>query len=149
MQVEEVCIPFPVAAKHDPPLFTSRRLLAYLTEGILEDSHASREESFWLIALTQERRPILRQRLKLGHLVAARVNAREIFEAAFDAGAEAIACARVQQTAAVQPGLADGRLLWNLVEASKCLNVLFVDYLITQLNGCAYYSYQEHRRVRD
>lgn len=146
MKVNEAyaTISTPGTAENEP-LFTPQRILAYLTDGILEDNQASLEESFWLIAMTRDRRPILRERLKLGHLVAARVRVRDIFATAMQAGADAIACVRVQYSAAVQPNLADGRLLWNLHEAARYLDILLVDYLITQLDGCAYYSYQQHR----
>lgn len=150
MKLAEAYLPIPAPRlDQNQPLFTPERIIAYLNAGILEDNQASLEESFWFIGMTQDRRPLIRQRLKLGHLVAARVSAREIFEAAFLAGARAIVCVRVQYSDAVRPGLADGRLLWNLHEAARYLDLLLVDYLITQLDGCVYYSYQEHRHHRD
>lgn len=135
--------------KTDAPLFTTRRVLEYLEGGIHADDYAGDDEAFWLITMTADRHPIARLRLKTGHLVAARVSCREIFEAALLAGAGAIVCARTQHGGSVQPGLADGRLLWDIVESTKHLNVLLADYLITHVGGCAYYSYQEHRRARE
>lgn len=148
MQVQETCLEVPWTIT-DEPLFTTQRLLAYLATGIHEDDYAGNDESFWLITMTPGRRAIARHRLKTGHLVAARVSCREIFEAALLAGAGAIACARTQHGGSVQPGLADGRLLWDLHEASKHMGVLLIDYLITQIDGCGYYAYSEHRRVRN
>jgi DNA repair protein RadC len=77
------------------------------------------------------------------------VHVREVFQVAMQAGAAAVACVRVQYSNAIQPGLADGRLLWNLHEAAKYLEILFVDYLITELDGCAFYAYSQHRRDHD
>lgn len=36
--------------------------------------------------------------------------------------------------------------LWLIQHASYYLNIVFVDYLITRLDGTTYYSYQEHRK---
>lgn len=148
MQVQETCLEIPWT-KTETPLFTTQRVLEYLGAGIHADDYAGNDESFWLITITADRYPIARQCLKTAHLVAARVSCREIFEAALLAGASAIVCARTQHGGSVQPGLADGRLLWDIVESTKHLNVLLIDYLITRIGGCAYYSYQEHRRARD
>lgn len=145
MQVQETCLEVPWT-KTEEPLFTTRRVLAYLGAAVHADDYAGNDESFWLITMTADRYPIARQRLKTAHLVAARISCREIFEAALLAGAAAMVCARTVQRGSVQPGLADGRLLYDLVETSKHMNVLLIDYLITHVDGYLYYSYQEHRR---
>lgn len=142
MHVEEVTIPFPVSTE---PLFTPQRLLAYLALGILEDNHASIEEGFWLIGLTRERRPVFRQRLGLGRDVTSQITPRQVFTRVLSNTAEAFACIRVQYHASVEPRAADLWLLWNLHEVSQRLDIIFADYLITQLDGCVYFSYTERR----
>ena len=143
MQVEEATIPFPVATEL---LFTPQRLLAYLALGILEDNHASTEESFWLIGLTRERRPILRQRLGLGVDVASQITPRHVFTCVLSSAAETFACIRVQYHESIEPRAADLWLLWNLHEVAQRLDLVFADYIITQLDGCVYFSSAERRR---
>jgi len=129
----------------DDSLTTTKRLFAYFTAG-LPDPLAG--ESLWLLCMNPKHRPICRICLKTGPLVAARTSVREVFRAAVLAEASAIACLRTQSEGEVQPGLADGRLLWNLREMAKLTNLEFIDYFITRLDGSDYYSYQEHARPK-
>lgn len=144
MHVEEASIPFPVSNSAEP-LFTPQRLLAYLAAGILEDNHASIEGSFWLIGMTRERCPIFRQRLGLGLDVAAKITARNVILRVLSSAADAFACVRAQYYAAVEPRATDLWLLWNLHQVAERLDLVFADYLITQLDGCVYFSYAERR----
>lgn len=93
-----------------------------------------------------KRRPICRQRLACGPLVAAQVGVQKVFLSIALAEAKAFACLRTQPSGPVQPTLADGRLTWSLREMAKLCHVEFVDYFITRLDGRDYYSWREHER---
>lgn len=123
-------------------LATTRQVLAYLTDGVPDTG----EESFWIACMNPNRRPICRTRLKIGPLVASRVTMRDVFLPLMLAEAKTFACLRVQPGGAVEPNLADGRLLWNLRETARLLNIEIVDYLITSLDGRAYHSWRETAR---
>ncbi|MBW8782583.1 MAG: hypothetical protein JF599_11950 [Verrucomicrobia bacterium] len=123
-------------------LATTHQLLRYLGNGIADKA----EESFWIVCMNPNRRPICRTRLKTGVLVATRVQVREVFLALLLAEAGSFACLRTQPTGPVTPNLADGRLGWNLRETARLMNIEFADYLITKLDGGEYHSWRESER---
>lgn len=123
-------------------LTTPKRMLAYLTKGVPECDR----ETFWLLAMNPKRRPICRQRLACGPLVAVQVSVQKVFLTLALAEAKAFACLRTQPTGVPQPTLADGRLAFNLQEMSKLCQIEFVDYFITRLDGNGYYSWRETTR---
>ncbi len=55
-------------------LTTTKQLLTYLTNGLPDIAG----ESFWIVSMNPNRRPICRTRLKTGALVAARVYVRDV-----------------------------------------------------------------------
>jgi hypothetical protein len=71
MLIHEARLNFPLVRFGDEePLTTTRRLLAYVAEGVTE----AVDETFWLVCMNPRRRPICRLRLRSGPLVAATVN---------------------------------------------------------------------------
>jgi DNA repair protein RadC len=146
MQVNEAMINYQVLwFEAGDRLTTTRQLLTYLTAGIPDTG----EETFWIACMNPKHRPICRTRLKTGVLVASRVLVRDVFLALLLAEASAFACLRTQPSGAVQPNLADGRLLWNLRETARLMNLELVDYFIARLGGGGYHSWREHDRARD
>jgi DNA repair protein RadC len=123
-------------------LATTRQLLAYLTAGVPDTG----EESFWIACLNPNRRPICRTRIKIGPMVASRVTMRDVFLPLLLAEAKAFACLRLHPESELEPKLNDGRLLWNLRETARLMNIELVDYLIASLDGRAYHSWREHDR---
>jgi len=123
-------------------LATTRHLLLYLTAGVPECP----VESFWIVAMNSNRRPICRARIKACALVASQSLVPEVFLAVLLAEAKSFACLRTQPHGPVRPSLADGRLLWNLKETARLMNLEFVDYFIVGAEGAAYYSWREHDR---
>ena len=123
-------------------LATTKQLLAYLTVGVPDTGG----ESFWIACLNPNRRPICRTRIKTGPLVAARVSISVVFLALLLAEAKSFACLRLQPDGVIQPGLADGRLLWNLCETARLMNIEFIDYLIAPTAGRGYHSWRENER---
>ena len=126
-------------------LATTRQLIDYLTAGTPD----LKEESLWLACLNPNRRPICRTRIKAGVLVAARVDMRDVFLPLLLAEARAFACLRTQPEGAAQPGMADGRLIWNLRETARLMNIEFVDYFIVAAEGHGRYSWRENARERE
>lgn len=126
----------------DDRLATTRQLLNYLTTGVPEIG----TESFWIVAMNPNRRPICRMRIKTGVLVATQCLVPDVFLALLLAEAKSFACLRTQPEGPVRPNLADGRLLWNLKETAGLMNLDFVDYFIARLGSAAYYSWHEHDR---
>ena len=123
-------------------LANTRQLLTYLTAGLPD----STPESFWIVAMNPNRRPICRSRIKTGVLVATQCLVPDVFLSLLLAEAKSFACLRTQPDGVVRPNLADGRLLWNLNETAKLMNIEFVDYLIARLGAEQYYSWREHDR---
>ncbi|MDP3072377.1 MAG: JAB domain-containing protein [Opitutaceae bacterium] len=121
------------------PLANTKQMLAYLTKGVPETDN----ETFWVLAMNPKHRPICRQRLACGPLVATHVGVQKIFLSIALAEAKAFVCLRTQPSGAVQPTLADGRLAFNVREMAKLCQVEFVDYLITRLDARDYYSWRE------
>lgn len=123
-------------------LATTRHLLLYLTAGVPE----SPVETFWLVAMNANRRPICRTRIKSGPLVATQALVPEVFLAILLAEAKAFACLRTQPQGVPRPSLADGRLLWSLKETALLMDIELVDYFITRPDQAGYYSWREHDR---
>ena len=126
----------------DEPLTTTKRLLAYLTTGIADDTH----ESFWIVCMNPKRRPICRLRLGCGPLVATQIGVRQVFRATLLADALAIACLRTETGPIPRPSLADGRLLWGLRETARHMNIELADYFVAKLDSLDYHSWREHDR---
>jgi DNA repair protein RadC len=120
-------------------------MLSYLTAGVPEIE----QETFWVLAMNPKRRPICRQRLACGPLVAAQVSVQKIFLTIALAEAKALACLRTQAQGVVQPTLADGRLAFNVRAMANLCHVEFVDYLVTRLDGRDYCSWRESGRLSD
>jgi len=129
----------------DDTLNTTKRMLAYLTKAVPECGR----ETFWLLAMNPKRRPICRQRLACGPLVAAQVGVQKIFLSIALAEAKAFACLRTQPEGTAHPTLADGRLIWNLREMAKLCHVEFADYFIMRSDQPSYYSWREAERPVD
>jgi DNA repair protein RadC len=129
----------------EDPLTTTKRILAYLAAGMPDID----KETFWLLAMNLKRRPICRQRLACGPLVAVQVSVQKVFLSIALAEAKAFACLRTQPNGPAQPTLADSRLAWGLREMSKLCQVEMVDYLIARLDGRDYYSWRETERLVD
>ncbi len=129
----------------DDPLNTAKRMLKYLTKGVPECD----KETFWLLAMNPNHRPICRQRLACGPFVAAQVGVTKVFLTVALAEAKAFACLRTQPEGTTQPTLADGRLIWNLREMAKLCHVEFVDYFILRPDQPSYYSWREAERPVD
>ena len=143
MQINEARLNFQlVHFDADDRLANTRQLLRYLTAGLPEAT----PESFWIVALNPNRRPICRMRIRTGVLVACQCLVPDVFLALLLAEAKSFACLRTQTEGMPRPNLADGRLLWNLKEAAKLMNIEFVDYLIARLGSPAYYSWREDDR---
>jgi DNA repair protein RadC len=124
----------------DEPLTTTKRLLAYFTAGVPDDE----QETFWILCMNPKRRPLFRQRMKTGPLVAAQVAPRDVIHIALLAEARSIAVMRTDcGSGPLNPTLADGRLLWTIREAAKHLNIEIADYLISRLSGRDYHSWRE------
>lgn len=124
----------------DEPLTTTKRLLAYLTQGLPD----STEESFWIVCMNPKRRPICRLRLGTGPLVVTRVGVRQIFHAALLAEARAFACLRTASEPVPQSSPADGRLIFGLSETANHMGIELADYLIAKLDTLDYHSWREH-----
>lgn len=123
----------------DEPLTTTKRLLAYFTAGVPDE-----QETFWILCMNPKRRPLFRQRIKTGPLVAAQVVPRDLIRVALLAEARSIALMRTDcGSGALNPTLADGRLLWAIRESAKHLNIEIADYLITRLSGTDHHSWRE------
>ena len=102
------------------------------------------QETFWILCMNPKRRPLFRQRMKSGPLVAAQVVPRDVIRVALLAEARSIALMRTNcGSGALNPTLADGRLLWTIRESPKHLNIEIADYLITRLSGSDYHSGRE------
>jgi DNA repair protein RadC len=141
MLVHEATLNFQLVRYGDEePLTTTKRLLAYLTEGIAEDPH----ESFWIVCLNPKRRPICRMRMAAGPCVAATVGVRQIIRAMILSEAMAVACLRAERALIPRPNLADARLLWTLRETTRLMNMELVDYFVAKLDSPAYHSWREH-----
>jgi DNA repair protein RadC len=125
----------------EEPLTTPKRLLAYLAEGLAAEA----DETFWLVCMNPGRRPICRLRLRGGPLVAAMVSMRDVARVVVLTEARAIACLRTPGAGPVRPGPADARLVANLHDTGKLLQVELADYLIARLDDSHYYSWFEHR----
>lgn len=126
----------------EDPLTTTKRMLQYLTAGMPEIG----SEMFWLLAMNPKRRPICRQRLACGPLVATQVSVEKIFLSIALAEAKSFACLRTQPQGPVQPTLADGRLIFRIREMARLCQVEFADYLIARLDGSDCYSWRENDR---
>lgn len=135
----------PVWFQADDPLSTTRRMLSYLTAGLPEID----QETFWILAMNPKRRPICRQRLACGPLVAVQVSVQKIFLSIALAEAKAFACLRSQPHGPVQPTLADGRLAFNTRTMANLCHVDFVDYFVSRLDGRDYCSWRESGRLSD
>lgn len=143
MIVHEATLNFQLVRYGDEePLTTTKRLLAYLTDGIAEDAH----ESFWIVCMNTKRRPICRMRMAAGPCAAATVGVRQIIRAMFLSEAMAVACLRTERAAIPRPNLADARLLWTPREASRLMNMELVDYIVSRLDAPEYHSWREHER---
>jgi len=143
MLVHEAMLNFQLVRYGDEePLMTTKRLLAYLTDGIAEDPH----ESFWIVCMNPERRAICRMRMAAGPCVAATVGVRQIVRAMILSEAMAVACLRTERAAIPRPNLADARLLWTLRETSRLMNMELVDYIVARLDSRDYHSWREHER---
>jgi DNA repair protein RadC len=118
------------------------RILRYLTAGLPDVA----PESFWIVAMNPTRRPICRMRIRTGVLVACQCLVPDVFLALLLAEAKSFACLRIQPEGVARPNLADGRLLWNLKETAKLMNIEFVDYFIARSGSGTYYSWREHDR---
>lgn len=141
MQINEARLNFQlVHFDADDRLATTRQILNYLTTGVPETA----TESFWIVAMNPNRRPICRMLIKTGALVATQCLVPNAFLPLLLAEAKSFACLRTQPEGPVRPNLADGRLLWNLKETAKLMNMEFVDYFIARLGNGAYYSWREH-----
>jgi DNA repair protein RadC len=124
----------------DEPLTTTKRLLAYLTDGVADDPH----ECFWIVCMNPKRRPICRMRMAAGLCVAATIGVRQVIRAMILSDAMAVACLRTERASVPQPNLADDRLLWTLRETTRLMNMELVDYLVARLDSPAYHSWREH-----
>jgi DNA repair protein RadC len=126
----------------DEPLTNTKRLLAYLSDGIAEDMH----ESFWIVCMNPKRRAICRMRMAAGPCVAATVGVRQIIRAMILSEAMAVACLRTEHASVPRPNLADARLLWTLRETTRHMNMELVDYFVARLDSLDYHSWREHER---
>ncbi len=126
----------------EEPLTSTKKILAYATDGVAE----SDEEEFWVVFMNPKRRPICRLRLKAGPLIASQVFPREVIHAVLQLEARAFACLRSAVDAPIRPNLADGRLLYGLRECARHLNLELVDYLVARLDGSEYHSWREAER---
>ena len=143
MQINEARLNFQlVHFDADDRLASTQQLLRYLTAGLPEGA----PESFWIVAMNPNRRPISRMRIKTGVLVACQCLVPDVFLALLLAEAKSFACLRTQAEGPALPSLADGRLLWNLKETAKLMNIEFVDYFIARLGGAGHYSWRENDR---
>jgi DNA repair protein RadC len=143
MQINEARLNFQlVHFDADDRLATTQQLLRYLTAGLPDMA----PESFWIVAMNPNRRPICRTRIKTGVLVACQCLIPDVFLALLLAEAKSFACLRTQPEGVARPNLADGRLLWNLKETAKLMNIEFVDYFIARSGSGTYYSWREHDR---
>jgi len=124
------------------PLATTKQVLAYMTHGVPETD----TETFWILAMNPKRRPICRQRLAGGPVVAVHVGVQKIFLSLGLAEAKAFACLRTQPNGSVQPTLADRRLLFQIREMARLCQIEFVDYLIARLDCHRFYSWRENDR---
>ena len=124
------------------PLTTTKQVLAHMTHGVPETN----QETFWILAMNPKRRPICRQRLASGPVVAVHVGVQKIFLSLGLAEAKSFACLRTQPTGSVQPTLADGRLLFQIREMARLCQIEFVDYFIARLDSHRFYSWRESDR---
>ncbi len=137
------CLNFQLVRYGDEePLTTTKRLLAYLTDGIAEDPH----ESFWIVCMNPKRRPICRMRMAAGPCVTATVGVRQIIRAMILSEAMAVACLRTERASIPRPNLADARRLSTLRETTRLMNMELVDYLVARLDSRDYHSWREHER---
>ena len=125
-------------------LETKKSLVQYLTYGIT-DSDA---ESFFIVCMSPQRRPICRTHIKTGMLVASRIGTADIFLPLLLAEAKTFACLRTQPLGSVRPSLADGRLLYLMRETGRMIGIQLVDYLITRLGSDEVYSWRENDHCR-
>lgn len=126
----------------DEPLTSTKRLIAYLTAGVVADPH----ESFWIVCMNPGRRAICRMRMASGPCVAATLGVRQIIRAMILSEAIAVACLRTERAAIPRPNLADARLLWTLRETTRLMNLDLVDYFVARLDTTEYHSWREHER---
>lgn len=59
-----------------------------------------------------------------------------------------LACVRLQPKGTIRPTLADGRMLWNLNQATQLMDIQLLDYFIAGPNG-EYYSCREHGELHE
>jgi DNA repair protein RadC len=123
----------------EEPLTSTKKILAYATDGVAESS----EEEFWVVFMNPKRRPICRLRLKTGPLIASQIMPREVIHAVLQLEARAFACLRTVVDGPVRPNLADGRLLYILRECAAHLNLELVDYLVARLDASDYHSWHD------
>lgn len=85
-------------------------------------------------------------RMAAGPCVAATVGVRAIIRGMLLAEAVSVACLRTGVAASPRPNLADARLLWNLRETTRYMNMELVDYFVARLDNPQYHSWREHER---
>ena len=124
----------------DDRLETTKQLVNYLSAGIPE----SDAESFFIACMNPKRRPICRMHIRTGPLVASRITTAEVFLPLLLSEAKTFACLRTHPVGAVQPTLADGRLLYNLRETGRLIGIQLVDYIIARLDTGETHSWREH-----
>lgn len=143
MIVHEATLQFQlVRYGEEEPLTTTKRLLAYLTQGVADGP----EESFWLVCMNPKRRPICRIRMGTGVCITTRVGVRDIVRATLLVEARSIACLRTETGGLPRPNLADGRLLWRLRETTQHMDIELADYFVACVGTLDYHSWREHER---
>ena len=106
-------------------------------------------EKFWVFCLTRKNRLIKRIELTSGTATAALAHPREVFRAAVrEPGTVAVACAHNHPSGDPQPSAADLHVTRLIREASKAIDMDFIDHVIVgrpeaDPNGVGYYSFRE------
>ena len=126
-------------------LVNTTQILAYLTDRI----PAIPTESFWILCLNPNRRPICRIKIATSNLVTTRVSVRDIILPTLLAEGKGLVCLRTQPEGLVRPNLADGRLMFTVQQACRLMGIEFLDYLIARLDQRDCYSCRQHGELHD
>lgn len=109
-------------------------------------------EKFWVLSLNVRNRLLRIDEITSGTATASLVHPREVYRHAIKAGATAIIGVHNHPSGDPSPSPADHKATQQLLEASKTLQIQFLDHIIlgnlqNDPEGLGYYSFLEHGLV--
>ena len=104
-------------------------------------------EKFWVLCLNRKNRLIKLAEVTSGTATAALAHPREVFRAAIQHGATAVACAHNHPSGDPSPSAADLQITRQLREAAKAVDIELLDHVVVgeKINdpqGCGFYSFR-------